>query len=379
MFDPNQNSTEVTVDLRSLHSEQFSGVESFAVHVLEELIKNDHETIYKLFYNGYQKKEFSYFHFINTKYVQTRIPNRILNISLKLFGYPKFEKLAGPTQVLFMPNINLLRVNDTTKIVLTVHDLSPLLLPEFYNLKDKIWHKFINIPKLIARANKIVAVSEFTKLSLIEKMNVPASKIVVAPLGVDHEIYKPNLSIDKLRDVRNRYGLPGDFVLYLGTVEPRKNLERLIESFELLEEPVHLVIAGKLGWKYSKILDQIQNSPKRRFIKLIGYVNEADKPLIIKLAKVFVWPSLYEGFGLPVLEAMAVGTPVVTSNVSSLPELAGDAAMLVNPYSTEDITAAVSQLLNNQPLREQYSLRGLDRSKNFTWEKCAEIIKSVIH
>lgn len=379
MFDKPSSHKEITVDLRSLNTSQFSGVESYTVHVLEELLLNDSNTVYKLFYNGFKKKQFSYFHFINATYLQTRIPNRFLNISLKLFGYPKLEKLAGPTDVLFMPNLNMVSVSPLTKVVLTIHDLSPLVLPEFYNLKTRIWHKFINIPKLVNRADKLIAVSEFTKTTLIEKLNVPADKITVAPLGVDSDNFRPNLSIDKLRDVRNRYSLPGDFVLFLGTVEPRKNISRIIEAFELIEEPIDLVIAGKLGWKYAGILEQIQRSPKRRHIKLIGYVNDADKPYIMKLAKVFVWPSLYEGFGLPVLEAMAVGTPVVTSNVTSLPEVAGEAALLVNPYNVPDIAKAITQLYTDNSLREQYIIRGLQHSQKFSWKKCAEIIKNVIH
>lgn len=369
----------IAVDLRSLHSYEFSGVESFTVNVLEQLLGNDRDNAYRLFYNGFSPKQFEYFHFINAQYKQTRVPNRLLNLSLKLFGYPKIEKLTGPCDVLFMPNWNMLVTDLQTKVVLTVHDLSPIAVPQFYNLKARVWHWLINIPKLLKRANKLIAVSEFTKTSMIEKLKIPAEKITVAPLGVDHDNYRPNLSIEKLRDVRNRYGLPGDYVLFLGTVEPRKNLSRLIEAIEQLNEPLHLVVAGRLGWKYSALLKQIEQSPKRRFIKLLGYVPEADKPYIMKLASVFAYPSLYEGFGLPVLEAMAVGTPVLTSNVSSLPEVAGDSALLVNPYNTSDIASGLKRLHLDEQTRKQYILKGLDRSKQFTWEKCATIIKSVIH
>ncbi len=369
----------IAVDLRSLHSSEFSGVESYTVHVLEQLLSQDRSNIYRLFYNGYSPKKFEYFHFINTEYLQTRIPNRFLNLSLKFFKWPKLEKLAGDNDIFFMPNWTMLSVNSLTKVVLTVHDLSPLVFPEFYTIKDRVWHWFTNIPKLVQTANKIVAVSQFTKMTLIEKLAIDPDKIIVAPLGVDHDNYRPNLNIDRLREVRNRYSLPGDFVLYLGTVEPRKNISRLIQAFEQTKEPVSLVIAGRLGWKYKTILEQIERSPKRRFIKLLGYVSEADKPYIMKLARVFAWPSLYEGFGLPVLEAMAVGTPVLTSNVSSLPELAGDAAILVDPYSVNDISRGLALLLTDSNLREQYSAKGQARSQEFTWEKCAEIIKTALN
>lgn len=370
---------KIIVDLRSLHTSEFSGVESYTVHVLEQLLETDRETVYQLFYNGFTKKQFDYFHFINAEYIQTRIPNRILNLALKFLNYPKFESLIKSQGTIFMPNWNTLSVLSTTKVVLTIHDLSPLYMPEFYDIKSRLWHRFLNIPKLVDRADKIIAVSEFTKLSLIEKLHVPAEKITVAPLGVDHENYKPDLSVNKLRDIRNSYDLPGDFVLFLGTIEPRKNILRLIEAFEQVKQPMHLVIAGKFGWKYRTILKKIENSPKRRFIKLLGYVPETDKPYIIKLARVFAWPSLYEGFGLPVLEAMAIGTPVVTSSVSSLPEVTKDAALLVNPYNTEDIATAIETLQTETAVRENYINKGLHRSKEFSWEKCAKIIEQVLH
>ncbi len=376
-YDPKQKL--IAVDLRSLHTAEFSGVESFTVNVLEQLLSDDRENTYRLFYNGFSRKEFEYFHFINAQYKQTRIPNRLLNLLLKFFRYPKIEALTGPCDVLFMPNWNMMMASDLTKVILTVHDLSPIAVPQFYNLKARVWHWFINIPKLLNRANRLIAVSEFTKISLIEKLHIPAEKITVAPLGVDHNNYRPNLSVERLRDVRNRYGLPGDFVLFLGTVEPRKNLSRLISALEQINEPLYLVIAGRLGWKYSALLKQIEQSPKRRFIKLLGYVPESDKPYIMKLARVFAYPSMYEGFGLPVLEAMAVGTPVLTSNVSSLPEVAGDSALLVSPYNISDITDGLLRLHTDSQLRDHYISKGIDRSHQFTWAKCAAIVKSVIN
>ncbi len=369
----------IAIDLRSLHTSEFSGVESYTVNVLERLLTSDRENSYTLFFNGFHQKNFEYLHFINAKYKQTRIPNRLLNISMKLAGRPYVESLIGPCDLLFLPNWNVSAVKPSTKVVLTVHDLSPLVLPELYNAKARAWHSFINIKKLVQRADHLLAVSEFTKQSLMDVLNVPEAKITVTSLGVDTDSYHPNFSVDTLRDVRNRYGLPGDYIFFVGTIEPRKNLMRVIEAFELLPGPTQLVIAGKWGWKYKGILDRIQNSPKRRLIKLLGYVPEQDKPLLMKLARVFIWPSLYEGFGLPVLEAMAVGTPVLTSPVTSLPEVAGDAALLISPYNTEEIAQGLFTLLNNETVRTTYSQRGIEQAKLFSWDTTAEIVKSVIH
>ncbi len=369
----------IAVDLRSLHTSEFSGVESYTVNVLEQLMTRDRKNNYTLFYNGFRPKRFDYLHFINAKYRQTKYPNRLLNLALKFTGKPNLESLIGPCDVLFMPNWNVCSVKPGTKVILTVHDLSPLLLPEMYNAKARAWHSFINIKKLVTRVDAIVAVSQHTKDALAEVLHVPESKITVAHLGVDQEAFSPQLDIDELRAVRNRYGLPGDFLFFVGTIEPRKNLINIIEAFDRLDDGAHLVIAGKWGWKYREIMNRIAASPKRRLIKIIGYVPETDKPYIMKLARAFVWPSLYEGFGLPVLEAMAVGTPVLTSQVTSIPEVAGDAAMLVNPYNVQDISAGMKLLLRNEGLRHRYITKGLDKSKDFTWDKTAEKLSELIN
>lgn len=359
---------KITVDLRSMHSREHSGVESYTAHVLEKAIDSDKGNDYTLFYNGYDHKKFERFNFVNSQYVQSRIPNRLLNLSMKLFSRPKIEKLAGHTDVLFMPNWLPVALEPQTKLLLTVHDLSPILMPEMYDLKARAWHKFINLEKLIKRANHILAVSQFTKDSLVERWQLNPEDITVTSLGVNHSVYQPNLPVDQLRDVRNRYGLPGEFFLYLGTIEPRKNLANIIEAYEQLDSDVSLVIAGKWGWKYSEIVNKIKSSPKQRNIITLGYVAEIDKPFLMKLATAFVWPSLYEGFGLPVLEAMAVGTPVITSHVTSIPEVVGDAAIIVDPYNTEYISEAMEKLSTDKSLHALYSRKGIERARMFNWD-----------
>lgn len=363
----------ITVDLRSLRSREHSGVESYATHLLEKVIDTDRENSYTLFYNGYRQKGFDQLKFVNSHYAQSRIPNRLLNLAMKFFKKPKLEQLAGQTDVLFMPNWLPVALQERTKLLLTVHDLSPLLMPEMYDLKARLWHRFINLKKLIKRANHILAVSEYTKNSLVERWQIAPENITVTPLGVDHKRYHAGLSVDGLRDVRNRYGLPGEFYLYLGTIEPRKNLARIIEAYNQLDSDVSLVIAGKWGWKYNEIIKAIENSPKKRNIFVIGYVAEDDKPYLMKLATAFVWPSLYEGFGLPVLEAMSVGTPVITSHVTSIPEVVGDSAIMVDPYHTEYIAEAMQKLATDNSLHHIYSRKGIERAKLFDWSRTATL------
>jgi glycosyltransferase involved in cell wall biosynthesis len=172
--------------------------------------------------------------------------------------------------------------------------------------------------------------------------------------------------------------LPGEYVLFLATLEPRKNLEGLITAWERMENELPLVIAGKPGWKYNQIFRLAARSKRRNQIQFLGFVDEADKPYIMKLASVMAFPSFYEGFGLPVIESLAVGTPVVTSSVTSLPEVTGDAAFLVNPYNTDEITLALDELLSSDSLRNQLVAKGLERAKTFTWQKTAEETLKVI-
>lgn len=368
----------ITVDLRSLHTKDATGVEYFTTHVLEPLLVSDKTNQYTLYYNGFQPKKFEQFHFLNVIYKQTRIPNRLLNIAFKVFGAPSFESLSGNHGAVFMPNPNMIALRSTTKLVLVVHDLSPILMPETYSWKAQAWHKFINIPKLVRRADKLIAVSEYTKQVLVNKLDISSDKITVAKLGVDHERFHAKLDVNVLRSVRNRYGLPGQFILFVGTIEPRKNLERLLQAFEQVSGDVSLVIAGKPGWRYDEVFRLINNSRKAKLIHYLGYVPESDKPALMKLASVFAWPSLYEGFGLPPLEAAAVGTPVVTSNVTSLPEVMADSAMLVNPYNVDEIAQALVVLLTQESLREQFIRRGLDRAKLFNWRNTAEQVRKVL-
>lgn len=369
---------KIAIDLRSLQSGRVSGVENYTYHLLDKMLSGDKVNQYVLFYNSFRPSDVEHFHFINSNVVRRRIPNRILNFSLKFFKYPKFEHFLEPFDFLFLPNSNHFAIKPQTKLALTVHDLSPFVFPNFYNLKRRLWHKSLGFKKSLMRADIIFAVSEFTKKDIIEKFGVEEKKIKVVYQGIDHSVYKPNLPESELRRVRNKYSLPGEFILFLATIEPRKNLVGLIEAFNRLPNKVSLVIAGKPGWKFGPSVKKISQSPKREFIHELGYVDEADKPFLLALAKALVFPSFYEGFGFPVLEAMAVGTPVITSNLTSLPEVVGDAGILINPYNINDIANAVETLLGNTVMQKHMREKGLVQAEKFSWEKTAsEVLKGL--
>lgn len=376
---------KIAIDLRSLSSGSISGVENYIVNLLDHLLALDHKNSYTLFYNSLSNKALDNFHFINSEVKHTRYPNKLLNVALKL-NLVNLEKLFGNADVLFLPNLNQFLILPQTKLAITVHDLSPVVTPEFYDIKRRIWHKFLNYKKAFLRANIIFAVSEYTKLDLMRLFNVPEHKIKVVYPGVSTSAYSglqllnaPSvtaLDSDKafadLKVTRNKYNLPGKFLLYVSTIEPRKNLNGLLTAFEALEDSAHLVIAGRKGWKYRSIFNQINRSKKRDKIHYIGYVKETEKPKIIKLAQAVVYPSYYEGFGFVPVEAMCLGVPVIASSVTAVPEVVQDAGLLVNPYSIQELYTALKVMLTNESLRQMYVARGLQRAKEFNWESSAK-------
>lgn len=360
----------IAIDLRSLSSGSISGVENYILNLLDNLFSLDSKNHYTLFNNSLTKPVLGDFNYINTTLRYSKFPSKLVNLALK-FKFISLEKLTGEFDCLFMPNLNQFNVSPNAKVILTVHDLSPVVTPEFYNFKRMFWHKFLNYKKAFERADQLLAVSEYTKQDLIKIFKIDPNKIKVIYPGVDSHTFHPNIPDHQLRLVRNTYSLPGEFILFLNTIEPRKNLPNLIKAFERLNGDANLVIAGKPGWKYKETFRQIKNSKKSAKIKYVGYVEEKHKPALIKLAKILAYPSFYEGFGFQPLEAMAIGTPVVASQLTSIPEIVGNSGILVDPYNIDSLTTSLNTLLNNNDLREQLISKGQVTAKKFLWQNTA--------
>jgi glycosyltransferase involved in cell wall biosynthesis len=198
---------------------------------------------------------------------------------------------------------------------------------------------------------------------------------VVYP-GIDHSKFRLGLDERLKHKVRDKYALPAKFVLAMSTVEPRKNFENMVQAFEKIKHPeTYLLIVGRLGWLYKGLLKRIEASPKKSRIRMVGYVDEQDKPYLISQAKAVCYPSYYEGFGFVPLEAMACGVPVITSARTAMPEVCDGAALLVEPYQQNDLVDALDQILSDERLREYYITKGLERVKQFSWKKCGDEIK----
>lgn len=257
--------------------------------------------------------------------------------------------------------------------VVTFHDLTFYLFPELHRRSKRLFFPFA-IQMSARKADALIAVSESTRQDSIRLLKVPAEKIFAVQLGVD-EGFHP-IKDDSLREeILDHYQLPDKFILYVGLVEPRKNLPLLIQSFrDLVDAGLshQLVIVGRMGWMYQEVFKQIEALRLKDRIKFTGYVPRQYLPIVYNLAELFVYPTLYEGFGLPVLEAMACGTPVVTSNISSLPEIVGDAGILVTPGDEDALAQAMIGVLNDRELQRTLAEKGRIRSKNFSWKRTAK-------
>ncbi len=255
-------------------------------------------------------------------------------------------------------------------LVVTVHDLSFLFFPQnFRSLNRSYLGLFTRLS--VRRAQRVVAVSESTKRDLVQYYGLSPAKIDVVHNGVD-SAFRP-LPADQVAAFRRQAGLPDRFLLFVGTLEPRKNVVRLIEAYARLpKERPPLVLVGGKGWLYDQIFARVEALNLASQVHFAGYVLAEDLPLWYNAADLFVYPSLYEGFGLPPLEAMACGTAVITSTASSLPEVVGKAGLMVDPADTEALAAAMEQVLTARDIREQMQAEGLARAQGFSWEKSAQ-------
>lgn len=278
------------------------------------------------------------------------------------------EAIIGPVDVFYSPDFVLPPTRPNTRTLLTVHDLSFIHYPEHFVPKLV---RYLNqvVPRSVVRADRVLADSKATRADLIEHLQVPPDKVDVLYSGVDRRFHPAKEPGERDR-LRARYHL-GDvpYILSVGTLQPRKNFVRLIRAAADLGSDVQLIIAGGQGWLYQDVLAEAAALVER--VRILGFVDEADLPALYRNAVLFACPSLYEGFGLPVLEAMACGVPVVCSNTSSLPEVAGGAALLVDPEDTKALGEALRRLLENDALRRELIVKGLAQAARFTWERAA--------
>lgn len=348
-----------------------TGVNNYAYNLIKYLIKYGKSRDIFLFH--YEKSQDAVYSKTNDVIIP-KIPFKMTN----LIGLPQAIKRAR-IDVLHMPihwytQITPFFLNLNVKKVLTIHDLTPILFPETHTRETSLlWNLTLKLIK--NRIDVIVAISWNTKKDCLKHLGLSEKKIKVIHLGVDDK-YKLKADKDKLRqELKRRYNLGSPFILYVGTLEKRKNISTLIKAFyKLKKEGIKhkLVIVGSKGWRYKDIFEAVKKLNLQKEVVFTGYVPEEDLVIFYNLADLFVYPSLYEGFGLPPLEAMACGCPVISSNTSSLPEIMGDAGIMVDPFDVNDLALQMYNVLNSDDLSEDLSSRGLNRAKMFTWERTAK-------
>jgi glycosyltransferase involved in cell wall biosynthesis len=351
---------------------QQAGIGRYTREMVKALAANSHFTpAYRLFVAAAGRGNLPPLPGRNFTWRPTRLSERWLARLWYRLQLPlPIEHWTGPLNVFHAPDFFLPPVRSSSKTVVTVHDLSFVREPASV-MPGMSRHLNTWVPRSVARADHVIAVSAATRQDLIELYRTPPEKVSVLYHGVTPE-FRPVTDPSILNAVRHKLGL-GDvpFILSLGTIQPRKNFQRLIRAFARLEEQFSLVIVGSTGWEAQPIFDEVAAQGLTGRVHFPGHVADADLPALYSAAALFAYPSLYEGFGLPALEAMACGTPVVASDRSALPEVVGPAGLLVDPTDIEAMAAAMARVLSNPEFSRRLSLAGQKRAAAFTWEAMA--------
>lgn len=386
----------IGVDAQTL-LRQDAGVTYYTKGLLEEVLKQDRENHYDLllwqlfpkppvFMFG-KGRNFSY-------HYQRFFPYKIfyklhkwgINIPLEIFFPARAPSLklwsvgdripeqsrrgegGGRYDLYFFPNF-VAYPHVGGKSVVTVHDLSFEKVPQFVFKKNVDFLKKF-VPPSVRSADLVVAISQNTKKDLIETYGIPEKKIAIVNPGVDPRVFYSRSEEEKVA-VKGKYGIEKPFLLYLGTLEPRKNVSAIVRAYAALpnRRDFNLVLAGKKGWFYEEVFRIVEDLGLREEVIFTGYVSDEDRPRLFSAAEVFVYPSFFEGFGMPVVEAQACGTPVVTSNTTSLPEAVGEGGIFIDPRDVSALSNAIAEIISSSSRRTELSEKGLRNARRFRWEE----------
>lgn len=361
----------IGIDIRALMEGKTTGVQVYITSLLHSLFQSDQEDEYILFANSFtdvaaRLKKFDY---PNVRYKIFRFPNKVFIFSQKYLRYPKIDKLCGGLDLFFSPHYRAAALSENVKTVITFHDLSFEIFPEFFTLRQRFWHKFMAYRRAAMHASQLIAVSQHTKDDITRLYGIDPKKISV--------IYSGGLREDKpaapAEQTGRLAGLPTQYFLSFGTFEPRKNLDSVTaayaEYFIKSKNPRPLVLAGARGWKVRlpRLAPEIESH-----VHMVTDVSETEKSWLYQNAFALLSVSFYEGFGFPMLEAANFGVPVVASASTSLGEIGSSFALLVNPFRPGQIADAMLNLENDDKLYEEMKTRGIETAKKFDWQTTAE-------
>ena len=351
-----------------------SGIGQYQIHLLEALLRLDMDNDYLLYaFNLRNRERFSgiQFPFQNYDIRVSPIPQRLITLWWMMFSRPSLERVVGKCDLYQVSEI-CIQPTRKAKTVAMVHDLTTILFPEYHVKSNVFLHnqRF----KRLNRVDGILTNSEATKADIVKHLDINPDKIFVTHLGADKRFCQ--MEKEDVHSILQKYQLYKPYILFVGTLEPRKNVETLIRAFNQLKQshniPHELVLAGQKGWLYQKIFEAIESSPFKSDIRQVDYLPDSDVPALMNGAEVFAYPSFYEGFGLPVLEAMQCGTPVIISNISSLPEVGGEACLYIHPESSDELAGTLYKVLRDKAFQKTLSEKGVERAQQVSWEKCAK-------
>jgi glycosyltransferase involved in cell wall biosynthesis len=347
-----------------------AGIGRYVTGLTEALVHNDSENEYVAFSNRASEARLKN-PFAGIGHLSTPLSDKPWRISVLAAHLARLDQdRLFPGIEVFHGADNLLPRLSRIRTVFTLHDLAFRFYPETFTPLNR-WYLTMMIPRFLRAADAIIVDSECTMRDAIRFYGIPEERLRVVLPGVK-SLFRPVSDPRRLDEVRSRYALPERFILYVGTIEPRKNLATLFEALKILPlTEVKLVIVGLRGWLSHETFVRLKRLGLDDRAILTGFVPDDDLPALYSLAEVFAYPSFYEGFGLPVLEAMACGTPVVSSNSSSLPEVVGDGGILVAPADAAGWKEALERLLTSAELKTELRERGLRRAAHFTWEAAA--------
>lgn len=360
----------IAIDAHSVGA-QLGGNETYAVNLIEALAEIDQSNRYTLYVTKPSAIERFANRWPNFKVKRTLPHTPLVRIPVTLSA----ELRRNP--------VDLLHVQYTAPpftpcpVVATIHDLSFEHLPETFSRRSRAQLR-LTVRRTARNAARILTLSEFSRRDIVETYKIDPARITVTPAAAPRH-FKPVGNETELRRIRKTYGIERDYILALGSIQPRKNLVRLIGAYSSLWQNhqgtnvPQLVIAGKRGWLEAETIRAAQQSAASNDILFIGYVGEVDLPALYRGALCFAYPSYFEGFGLPVLEAMQCGTPVIAANRTSLPEVLGDAGMLVDPFDETSIADALNKVVENPDYRADLRVKGIERAEKFAWKTTARL------